>query len=278
MNNTILWEEKNSIEQAKNLENKNELETQDITQNTEIKLKKNECENIGNKKEWKRTCPQCKREIIHKNKLSYRQSILHNKICYSCTHKGRITTKETKDKLKERLSGNKNYHFGKPGVNLGKKYTKEHCLKISLGRKGTKWNELSKQKILKLRGTEEYKEKCRNAAIKRMLKQRLDGNFNFRSYNIKACEYFDNLNKEKGWKLQHARNGGEIIVSGYFLDAYDKENNIVVEYDENYHYTLKNSNWVLRNKDVNRMNTIKNNLHCEFYRYNEVLKEIKKYE
>lgn len=272
-NDIILWEERNLIEPKKNFGNKNECGMQDIIKDTEHLSVKKEWKNI-----WIRNCPKCQKEIVHKNKLSYRQSILHNKVCCSCSNSGREIKKETRKKLSEKLSGNKNVHFGKPGVNLGKKYSKEHCLKISLGRKGTKWNSLSKDRILKLRNTEEYKEKCRNTAIKRMLKQRLDGNLNLRSYSSKACEYFDALNKEKGWNLQHAKNGGEYVICGYFLDAYDKDKNIVVEYDENYHYVLKNSVWILRDKDINRMNIIKKYLHCDFYRYNKVLNEFKKYD
>ena len=272
-NEFFIWEEKNSIEPKRNLENKNVLETEDIIKNTEsVSVKR------GWKGIWKRNCPKCQREIIHKHKLSYRQSVLHNKICSFCSNYGRKIKEETKQKISQKLSGKYNFHFGKPGVNLGKKYTKNYCLKISLGRKGTKWNSLSKDRILKLRNTDEYREQCRNAAIKRILKQRLNGNLNLRSYSSKACEYFDTLNKENGWNLQHAMNGGECVVGGYFLDAYDKDKNIVVEYDENYHYVLKNSVWVLRDKDINRMNIIKERLHCDFYRYNKVLNEFKKYD
>ena len=51
------------------------------------------------------------------------------------------------------------------------------------------------------------------------------------SYNKNACEYFNKLNKERGWSLQHALNGGEHSFIGYSIDAYDKDKNIIVEYD-----------------------------------------------
>ena len=272
-NTSKLWEEKDLIEPKKNFENKKELEINDIIKNTK---------NIFVKKGWKgiwiRKCPKCYRDIIHKHKFSYRQSILKNKICNSCSHKGRPVSESTKQKIRNKMSGINHPHFGKPGVNLGKKYTKDHCLKISLGRKGTKWNAISKERIRKIRSSDQYKEKCRNAAIKRMLKQRLDGNLNLRSYNPKACKYFDALNQQNGWSIQHAKNGGEYNICGYFVDGYDKDKNLVVEYDENYHYVLKNGHWVLRDKDIKRMNTIKTRFGCDFYRYNEVLNEFKKYE
>lgn len=85
-------------------------------------------------------------------------------------------------------------------------------------------------------------------------------------YSIKACEYFDKLNTERGWNLVHARNGGETHIGRYYVDAYDKENNIVVEYDENRHH-LEGTN--RRERDIKREQEIKKMLGCKFYRYSE---------
>lgn len=84
----------------------------------------------------------------------------------------------------------------------------------------------------------------------------------------KACDYFDKLNKEMGWNLQHALNGGEIIICGYWIDSYDKEKNIIVEYDEPKHY-IDIQNNILNNKDFYRQLTLIIHLKCKFYRYNE---------
>ena len=85
-------------------------------------------------------------------------------------------------------------------------------------------------------------------------------------YSIKACEYFDKLNQEKGWHLVHALNGGEIRVSRYSIDAYDKDLNIVVEYDESKHHM----NGLDRaSDDIERESIIKHMLGCTFYRYSE---------
>ena len=84
-------------------------------------------------------------------------------------------------------------------------------------------------------------------------------------YNIAACAYFDKLNAERGWNLQHAMNGGEVRIGRYALDAYDAERNIAVEYDEHrHHYT----NGSIQEKDVERMRSIKEATGCTFYRYN----------
>ena len=95
-------------------------------------------------------------------------------------------------------------------------------------------------------------------------------------YNKKSIEYINQLNKDKGWCLQHAENGGEITCAGYYLDGYDKNLNIAFEYDEPKHYKDKENN-ILRDYDVHRMNRIKEILGCTFWRYNEYLNLLYKY-
>lgn len=115
--------------------------------------------------------------------------------------------------------------------------------------------------------TEESKKKIRLSTIDYINKTK--GGFKTR-YSIKACSYIDNLNKEKHWNLQHAENGGEVSIDGYFVDGYDKELNIVFEYDESRHYIDVNNN-ILCEHDIERQEFIINELNCEFWRYNEKL-------
>ena len=84
-------------------------------------------------------------------------------------------------------------------------------------------------------------------------------------FNKVACEYFDWLNKYNGWNGQHAMNGGEKKVAGYFVDYYESIYNIVIEWDEDNHYF----NGKLKKKDIERMNEIKEVLNCDFYRIRE---------
>ena len=95
-----------------------------------------------------------------------------------------------------------------------------------------------------------------------------------KNFNELACEYFDKLNKQFGWNLQHAKNGGEVELIGYFPDAYDKEKNIIVEYDEPHHYDIYGK---LRERDVKRMNDLMRETDCKFYRYNEKLGRMNEY-
>lgn len=110
--------------------------------------------------------------------------------------------------------------------------------------------------------TQEYKKRQRLLAIDRITKMKGGLRPN---YNKNACKYFDKLSKENNWNLQHAENGGEYCVCGYYLDAYDKDKNIVVEYDECKHY----KNGKLKERDIERQNNIINELKCDFYRYDE---------
>ena len=115
--------------------------------------------------------------------------------------------------------------------------------------------------------TEETKRKIRKSFLSRMHK---NGRFGPTNFNLRACEFIDNLNKEFNWNLIHAKNGGEFYVNGYYLDGYDKQLNIAFEYDEQRHYTDWENN-KLKNKDILRQFEIMNALKCKFYRYNEKL-------
>lgn len=94
------------------------------------------------------------------------------------------------------------------------------------------------------------------------------GNYYGVRFSKTACEFIDELNKKNNWHLQHALNGGETKVGSYYLDGYDKELNIAFEYDEPPHYIDVENN-ILSERDISRMQYIKEQLHCEFYRYNE---------
>ena len=93
-------------------------------------------------------------------------------------------------------------------------------------------------------------------------------------YNINACEVIDEYGKQNGYNFQHGLNGGEVSFIGYFVDGYDKEKNVVFEYDEPPHYNSLNE---LKDKDIKRMANIKKHLNCKFIRYNEKLNEIREY-
>jgi hypothetical protein len=84
-------------------------------------------------------------------------------------------------------------------------------------------------------------------------------------YNPNACKIIDEYGKANGYNFRHAENGGEYKVLRYSLDGYDKEKNVVIEYDEKHHF----SDGYLVDKDVRRMNDIICHLKCKFLRLNE---------
>lgn len=118
-----------------------------------------------------------------------------------------------------------------------------------------------------VRMSETQKEKIRLSTLKYI--KNINKNF-YPRYNKKACIYINELNKKFNWNLQHAENGGEFEINGYFIDGYDPILNIAVEYDEKSHY-IDVLNNILCKKDILRQQYIIEKLNCEFYRYNEYL-------
>jgi len=82
-------------------------------------------------------------------------------------------------------------------------------------------------------------------------------------YNIDSISVIEEYGKKYGYNFQHAENGGEVQVAGYFVDGYDEKNNVVIEIDESHHY---DSNGTLRNCDLYRQREIEEELGCTFIR------------
>lgn len=188
------------------------------------------------------------KKLSNNTRLKIKSSLIGNKRMLGKHH-----TTNTKQKistsLKGKMCGIKNPRYGKVGTNKGKKFSLETRRKISQSRMGKK-------------ASEETKRKFRELFLKRKLKS---GSIFFPAYNETACLYFDWLNKWMGWKGRFATNGGEFQIVNYFVDYYEPELNIVIEYDEKHHF----KGGQLKEKDVLRMEYIKKTLHCRFFRYTE---------
>ena len=113
--------------------------------------------------------------------------------------------------------------------------------------------------------SEKTKRKMRKIAIDRISDTLRDGEKILPNYNKTACDYFNNLMLETKTNIQHACNGGEFYIEelGYWVDGYDKENNIVYEWDERRHF---NRDGTLKEKDINRQREITEYLKCKFIR------------
>jgi hypothetical protein len=107
------------------------------------------------------------------------------------------------------------------------------------------------------------KKELRKRTIKRIEQNKLNGNQLYPNFNIKACDIFNKISEQNDIHIQHAMNGGEFYIKelGYWLDGYDKENNVVYEFDEKYHDNQKQ-----KQKDMLRQQDIINHLKCKFIR------------
>lgn len=195
---------------------------------------------------YSRECPKCGKRLVYKCWTTFNRQNRANKLCRSCWQKREY------DGPYERKCPTCNksiWHTDKRRRDRSAE-TGAQCLSCSISKKN----------------------RVRHQRIREMY-----GNVSVPAFNRKACAYFDELNAHCGWNLIHALNGGEhhLHKLGYWLDAYDESNNIVVEYDEKHHFT-KSGN--LKKKDIDRMNEICQYLGCRFYRYNEKLKKLTEYE
>lgn len=286
----FIWEERNYMSPKNKNENLNEKTIDCITNGTKSESNKSEWNDIG--KIGKRSCPRCNREIVYRNKDSFCISIKNNSICRSCANTRHIgpfvkncpvcesemsyslfkllkysvennvwchkcagkKTIETRIKRKN-LYGNRNQsvyskrklsllHKGKNNPFYGKKHTIETRRKLRLN-------------------TIKYIEKIKGGKM-------------FPLYNKKSCEYFHNIEKERGWNGYYATKSGEFFIKdlGYWVDYYEPNENVVIEWDEPTHYEIAGE---LKRKDKERMLEIKNHLKCKFFRFNQKLNELREY-
>jgi len=119
--------------------------------------------------------------------------------------------------------------------------------------------------------SKETSRKLRLIHINRVSLAKFNGHQVTPFYNKKSIFHIEKYGSENGYSFQHAENGGELSISelGYWVDGYDKNKNVVIEFDEKYH----NKQII---KDNKRQNEIIEYLKCDFIRLNEDGKEILK--
>ena len=86
----------------------------------------------------------------------------------------------------------------------------------------------------------------------------------FPNYNKSSISFIENYGKNNGYNFKHAENGGEFYIKelGYWVDGYDENKNVVIEFDEKHHDRQLS-------KDNKRQEEIINHLKCDFIRLNE---------
>lgn len=204
------------------------------------------------KKIWKRNCPNCNKEIKYRYSSGFYVAKKENRICKSCSK-----------------MGNKNSMYNKKhsGINKAIWSEKRKGINNPMYGKRFKHTDIAKEKISKkmkgrisptkgLKHTIETKRKMRITRIKDIIKK---NGIIIPNFNIQACKIIDEYGKNNGYNFQHATNGGEFFIEklGYWVDGYDKNKNVVIEYYEKYHQKQIE-------KDILRKKEIINYLNCKF--------------
>lgn len=205
---------------------------------------------IRGEKFYIKNCPQCYSVMRYKKWNRRNESIKKNRICQTCANKNMQSPEGNFTILNDVIKYIRNCPL---------------CNKELLYVERSHRNKAEKRK-----------QKCYSCANSINISKKIREKTFFSRYNPKACDFMDKWGKINGYNFQHALNGGEYFISklGYWVDGYDKEKNVVFEYDEKQHYTSEN---LLLEDDRNRMDKIIRNLSCKFFRYNELTKEIKQY-
>lgn len=268
--------------------NNQNSECVNITRNIKLILEKKILNDITIPK---RNCPVCNNLLFYSTIRSYRKAIKKKTLCKSCTHINHKHSDVSKKKMSLSKKGKNNPHFGKIGPNKGKyrnlpdviiegvRYWQRECPKCknkirhttkTYAKYYTKLNRLCKKCVSIC---PEKNKKHRISTLK--LIEKKHGGIR-PMINPDACNLIHEYGIKNGYNFQHALNGGEYYIKelGYFVDGYDKEKNVIFEYDEPHHF---NKNGTLKEKDIIRMYEIINYLKCKCIRYNEKLKNYSEY-
>lgn len=207
---------------------------------------------------FERICVKCNKITIYKTRKSFNQAEKQNRLCFNCTPR-QVCKEETKLKIGLKNRGKNNGMYGKTHTMEYRKILSQKLINNPL----YKTSQGIQKMTLTLR--KKYAEKLNNTGIK------------CPRFNPNACKFIDEYGRQNGYNFQHALNGGEVYFKniGVWVDGYDREKNVIFEFDEKHHYDINNK---LKEKDIKRMIDIKRELNgCKIIRYNERLNEIKEY-
>ncbi len=182
------------------------------------------------------------------------------------SHKGKILSEETKRKMSDAAKRNKKWlgktHLEKTKRKMseshkGKTHSEETKRKLSESKKGKTLSEETKRKMSENNArywkdkklSEETKRKMRLSRIENIEIHKLNGGQLTPNYNPVACEIIRWFNMYYDFNFQHAENGREICIDGYFPDGVDGKQKTIIEIDEKHHFD-KDGN--LRKKDIKR--------------------------
>lgn len=237
---------------------------------------------------YTKKCPECNAEILYSCNKALKLSLRNNSICRSCSKIGHIVNKEARKKISRTLMGrkitentkkkisntlkslyilgkiNKVNHSGKNNPMYGKIHSKLARQNISKNTINVLKQPIHIDKMQHIYSSKKYKKtlslalkgrivsedtklKMRMSAIKR-IEFDINGKI-LPSYNPEACKIIDEYGIVNGYNFQHALNGGEVCIGGYFPDGIDEKKKTIIEIDEKHHF---NSDGTYTKKDIQR--------------------------
>lgn len=192
-----------------------------------------------------RICPnpnnnsRCLGHIKYKNKKLLDNANNKKSVCNSCASfgiKNGMYNKTHSEDAKIKISNNHHNVSGKNNPMFGKKHSIKTKNKISQTKTGVTPNRIYRGVNGPFYGrkhSEETKKKMSETAKKQIQnKQRKHFKPNYNKDTITIIEW---INNQYNINLQHAENGGEVQIGPYWVDAYDKEQNVVIEFYEPFH-------------------------------------------
>lgn len=204
---------------------------------------------------YNRKCPRCLCNITHRNKRKRDDAVRMNTLCRSC---GAFERYEVANSNVPRVVSNGMIYYCRECPNCDReiiyktvgRYNEADRLRQNCGicrtevRKGRKLPPSVVDKI--------------SCALRKRVIASLPY---FPRFNPKGCAAIEEYGKKHGYNFKHALNGGEYHIKelGYFVDGYDVEQNVVIEYDELYHKYQTD-------KDYTREQRIVKHLKCKFIR------------
>jgi hypothetical protein len=109
--------------------------------------------------------------------------------------------------------------------------------------------------------SEEIKEKIRQSCIEKYGEIYINY---IPKYNINSIIFLDMISERINLHIQHALNGGEKKFIRYWIDGYNSDFNICIEWNEKQHYTKKG-----KQKDIKKYQFLKEKFNCKIFEINE---------
>lgn len=232
----------------------------------------NKCKGIYTHRSSKSLCISCtKLNNTYKLGKETASRIVYK---YPCCGKIKTMTKVSFDRaiIEDRIC--KSCHLIKMRNNIPIP-TNETKLKTSISLQNATWNFTDEELVERSNRMKGDNNPAKRSDVKRKLRIAHQKQINNLSdsfigtvmYNPNSIPIIEQYGIENGYNFQHAENGGEFQILGYWLDGYDKEKNVAIEYDEKHHFTKNN---LYSEKDIYRQNEIQSYLKCKFIRIDYV--------